>query len=73
MGSDQKPGRRSRRKAAADCRRGRHRYGSPQNIGGGMTRQTCSVCAAVTIDLTRTDEAIEPAQFGTGRGRSSRR
>jgi len=73
MVSDQKPGRRSRRKAASDCRKGDHRYGSPKHVGGGMTRQTCSVCGAVTIDLTRTERTIEPALFGSSRGRSARR
>lgn len=65
MGSNQKPGRRSRRKAASGCRKGDHRFGSPKRVGGGMTRQTCSVCGSVTIDLTSTDRRIEPALFGS--------
>ena len=51
--------RRSRRKAAADCKQGHHRYGSPRYIGGGMTRQTCSVCGAVSIDLSQADSPAE--------------
>lgn len=73
MVSDQKPGRRSRRKAASDCRKGDHRYGSPKHVGGGVTRQTCSVCRAVTIDLTRTERMVEPALFGSSGARSARR
>lgn len=51
--------RRSRRKAAADCKQGQHRYGSPRYIGGGMTRQTCSVCGAVSIDLSQAESPAE--------------
>lgn len=67
MGSERNTGRRSRRKAAADCREGRHRYGAPQLIGGGMSRQTCPICGAVTIDITGADETVEP-QSGPSRG-----
>jgi hypothetical protein len=66
MGSERNTGRRSRRKAEADCRQGIHRYGSPKLIGGGMSRQTCSVCGAVSIDIRHADD---PA----GRGSSPTR
>lgn len=57
MRSDRRQGRRSRRRAAADCRKGHHRYGSPKLIGGGMTRQTCFVCGAVSIDITGSEDS----------------
>jgi hypothetical protein len=41
----------------SDCRKGRHEYGEPQQIGAGITRQVCEVCSAVTIDLTGAYEA----------------
>lgn len=50
-----------RRRSEADCRRGVHRYGSAKPIGGGITRQTCFVCGAVSIDLT----AAEPPSSRT--------
>jgi hypothetical protein len=34
------------------CKRGQHRYGEGQSIGGGIVRQICVVCGAVSIDLT---------------------
>ncbi|HSJ34858.1 MAG TPA: hypothetical protein VLB85_07355 [Acidimicrobiia bacterium] len=62
IGKKRAHNRRSRRKAAADCKQGNHRYGSPRYIGGGMTRQTCSVCRAVSIDITRADApAVQPS------------
>lgn len=48
--------RRPRRRRSA-CRKGRHDYGEPQNIGAGIVRQVCGVCSAVTIDLTGAYEA----------------
>jgi len=40
----------------SSCRRGRHRYGSPQRVGGGITRQVCLACGAVSIDLNSAAE-----------------
>ena len=34
------------------CRRGRHRYGTPQQVGGGILRQVCLACGSVTIDIS---------------------
>lgn len=68
MGSERNTGRRSRRKAAADCRQGNHRYGSPKLIGGGMYRQNCAICGTVSIDITRADDVTEPSLFSTRRG-----
>jgi hypothetical protein len=43
--------------AKRSCRKGRHWYGDPVNVGGGITRNVCLACGAVTIDLTSaTDE-----------------
>lgn len=56
---DPPPGRRIRRRARADCRRGRHRFGSGRDAGGGIVRRICLACGAVTIDLTAAD-APEP-------------
>lgn len=56
MGAQRETGRRSRRKARADCRKGRHRYGSPQAVVGGIYRQTCTACGAVTIDISQADD-----------------
>lgn len=64
MGSGRRHRRRSRRKAVADCREGRHTYGPPQDIGGGITRQTCSVCGTVTIDITEPEPEPAPGPFG---------
>jgi len=36
----------------SSCKKGRHRYGESQNVGGGIARQVCLACGAVTIDLT---------------------
>jgi hypothetical protein len=64
--------RRSRRKAAADCKQGHHRYGSPRYIGGGMTRQTCSVCGAVSIDITQADAPAESPSSDSASSRPRR-
>lgn len=48
-------GRRERR-TQPDCRAGRHRYGPPQPIGGGILRRLCPSCGTVSIDLTEADE-----------------
>ncbi|MGH8871603.1 MAG: hypothetical protein ACRDWS_06495 [Acidimicrobiia bacterium] len=34
------------------CRRGRHRFGVGQQVGGGIIRRVCVACGSVTIDLT---------------------
>lgn len=44
----------------ADCRKGRHEYGESQNVGAGILRRVCRVCAAVSIDLTKADELTKP-------------
>lgn len=49
--------------AKRSCRKGRHWYGAPVNVGGGITRQVCMACGAVTIDLTGVtddDEIVPP-------------
>jgi hypothetical protein len=52
-------GRRSRRRAANDCRSGKHRFGSGQALAGGIMRQICTACGTVSIDLTSAD-GVEP-------------
>lgn len=42
------------------CFLGRHHYGEDHGIGAGILRRACSVCGAVTIDLTRAEEPSEP-------------
>lgn len=48
------------RRRRADCRKGIHDYGEPQNIGAGILRRVCGLCAMVTIDLTNADELTAP-------------
>lgn len=72
FGRKQAHNRRSRRKAAADCKQGHHRYGSPRYIGGGMTRQTCSVCGAVSIDITQADAPAEAPSSDSASSRPRR-
>jgi hypothetical protein len=50
----------SQRHKRAECRKGRHLFGTNQNIGAGINRRVCEVCAAVTIDLTNTYELAQP-------------
>ncbi len=38
--------------AKRSCRKGRHWYGDPVSVGGGIARQICLACGAVSIDLT---------------------
>jgi hypothetical protein len=38
------------------CKKGKHRYGEAQSIGGGLVRQVCVACGAVRIDLTGATE-----------------
>ena len=42
------------------CRKGRHRYGTAQFIGAGITRQVCETCGGVKIDLTAAEEGESP-------------
>lgn len=61
MATEKDSGRRSRRKAALECRQGRHRWAAPRNIGGGITRQICLACGAVSIDISEADPpALRP-------------
>lgn len=64
------PGRhkeRARRQRAA-CRQGVHSLGPEQPIGGGIVRRTCTVCGAVTIDISNADEPSSVnGLFGTDR------
>jgi hypothetical protein len=48
------------------CKKGQHRYGEGQSIGGGILRQICVTCGAVSIDLTGVEPASEvgPAPLG---------
>lgn len=50
----------SPRRRRADCRKGSHDYGEPQNVGAGILRRVCQLCAMVSIDLTNTDEPTTP-------------
>ena len=59
-GAGGRSGRRKRRKAVAACRKGDHRFGRPQSVGGGITRRICLACGEVSIDLTGA-EVPEPA------------
>ena len=44
----------------ASCRKGLHDFGKQQNIGGGIGRQVCTKCSAVSIDLTQPDHLESP-------------
>lgn len=50
----------SDRHRKAECRKGRHHFGSNQNIGAGITRRVCDTCSAITIDLTGSYELAYP-------------
>ena len=39
------------RSLGADCKRGVHRWGPEQAIGGGIIRLVCDDCRTVSIDL----------------------
>ncbi|MGH8947181.1 MAG: hypothetical protein ACRDVL_13665, partial [Acidimicrobiia bacterium] len=56
------------RRAGIRCLLGRHHYGEDHEVGAGIQRRVCEVCAAVTIDLTRADE---PSQDSVPTGRST--
>jgi hypothetical protein len=45
--------------AKRSCRRGRHWYGDAVHIGGGIWRQVCLACGAVSIDITGATESEE--------------
>ncbi|HET9203715.1 MAG TPA: hypothetical protein VFP67_11315 [Acidimicrobiia bacterium] len=36
----------------SSCRRGSHRFDTPQNVGAGIVRRVCVACGSVSIDLT---------------------
>gem|GEM_PF-6506364 len=75
--SQRSVGRRDRRRARAQCRENRHRYGSAAPIGAGITRRVCLACGAVSIDLTGaeppapTDVTASPGSFRRREGLSS--
>jgi hypothetical protein len=51
------------------CKKGRHRYGETQSIGGGIVRQICGKCGAVSIDLTgATDDRASSRQANASTG-----
>ena len=52
-----RPEDRSLKHRRADCKKGRHFYGEAQSVGGGIRRQVCTECGAVSIDLTGADES----------------
>jgi hypothetical protein len=60
-------GKRSRRQARVDCQLGRHRFGSSQEIGGGIVRRVCHACSSITIDLTAVQEPIAVGELFVGR------
>ena len=39
------------RQSGVDCKRGVHRWGPEQAIGGGIVRFVCDACRTVSIDL----------------------
>ena len=55
-----RPDDKTARHRRSDCRKGRHQYGESQNIGAGIVRRVCEVCADVTIDLTNAEELTKP-------------
>jgi len=56
-----------RKHSRAACRKGRHRYGESQSIGGGIERRVCQTCGEVTIDLTEAEEVTKPMRRDTHR------
>jgi hypothetical protein len=44
----------------SSCRRGSHRYGTPQNVGAGILRRVCRGCGSVSIDLTTAVPGADP-------------
>lgn len=49
----------------SSCKKGRHRYGDSQKVGGGIARQVCVACGAVTIDLTGATDLLNEQQQET--------
>jgi hypothetical protein len=47
------------------CKKGRHRYGDSKNVGGGIARQVCVACGAVSIDLTGATDVLDEQQHTT--------
>ncbi len=50
----------------SSCKKGHHRYGEPQTVGGGIVRQVCVACGAVTIDLTGATDHVDTSRSKTG-------
>lgn len=55
-----RPEDRAPRHRRSACKKGRHDYGDPQHVGGGITRQVCRACGDVSIDLTTAYEGERP-------------
>lgn len=53
-----RPDAKSHKQRMNDCKKGLHDYGVAQYIGAGIERRVCATCAAVTIDLTASDESL---------------
>jgi hypothetical protein len=51
----------------SQCKKGHHRYGEGQSIGGGILRQICVICGAVSIDLTGVEPVGEAEAAPLGR------
>ena len=62
-----RPEDRSTKQTRAGCRKGRHLFGAPQSIGGGIARQVCQTCGDVTIDLTGAALLSEPIVRANGK------
>ena len=45
------------------CRTGHHHFTESTPIGGGILRQTCSACRAVSLDLREAADAAAPQLF----------
>ena len=45
------------------CRTGDHEFTESTPIGGGILRQTCSACRAVSFDLREATDAAAPQLF----------
>ena len=45
------------------CRTGHHHFTESTPIGGGIVRQTCSGCQAVSLDLREATDATAPQLF----------
>ena len=45
------------------CRAGHHHWAQPTPVGGGITRQACSACGEVSLDLREANEPINTQLF----------